>query len=96
MNIQINAVNFAIAQRLTDFTKDKIEKLYKMYDEIVGIDINYKTENISGEENKTAEVLVKVPGNDLFAGKTSKTFEQALDEAVDALKKQIEKRKKAK
>lgn len=95
MNIQINAVNFAIAQRLTDFTKDKIEKLYKMYDEIVGIDINYKTENVSGEENKTAEVLVKVPGNDLFAGKTGKTFEQALDEAIDALKKQIEKRKKA-
>ncbi len=96
MNIQINAVNFAITQRLTDFTKDKIEKIYKTYDEIVGIEVNFKTENVSGEENKSAEVLVKVPGNDLFASKTSKTFEQALDETAVAIRKQIEKRKKSK
>ena len=32
-------------------------------------------------------------GNDLFASKVSKSFEESTDEAIDALKKQLEKYK---
>jgi putative sigma-54 modulation protein len=34
-----------------------------------------------------------VPGNDLFAKKQSKSFEEATDIAVDALRKQLTKHK---
>ncbi len=93
MNILINPVNFNIEESLKDHTQKKMEKLYGLYEGIVGIEVNYKLENNSEDSNKTAEVRVKVPGNDLFAGKTGKSFEESLDACMDALRKQVEKHK---
>ncbi len=45
------------------------------------------------QENKITEIILKVPGTELFAKKQCKTFEEATDLAVDALKRQIEKNK---
>jgi len=45
------------------------------------------------QENKIAEIILKVPGTELFAKKQCKTFEEAADLAIDALKRQIEKNK---
>jgi putative sigma-54 modulation protein len=36
---------------------------------------------------------MQIPGYDLYAKKQSKTFEEAADTAIDALKKQLEKYK---
>ena len=93
MNILINPVNFNIEASLNDHTQKKMEKLYGLYEGIVGIEVNYKLENNTEDSNKTAEVRVKVPGNDLFAGKTTRSFEESLDACMDALRKQVEKHK---
>jgi len=93
MNIKINPVNFAIEASLTEYATKRAEKLYQMYDGTVGIEVTLKLENSSGDNNKTAELMWKVPGNDLFAGKTSKSFEEALDQASEALRKQLDKHK---
>jgi putative sigma-54 modulation protein len=42
-------------------------------------------------ENKIAEVKLSIPGKELFAKKQCKTFEEATDVAVEALRKQIDK-----
>ena len=39
------------------------------------------------------EIKINVPGKELFARKKSKSFEEATDEAVDALRRQINKHK---
>jgi putative sigma-54 modulation protein len=93
MNIKLNPVNFSIEAELTDYATKRAEKLYQMYDGTVGIEVTLKLENSTGDNTKTAELLWKVPGNDLFAGKTSKTFEEALDHASEALRKQLDKYK---
>ena len=42
--------------------------------------------------NKEASVRLNVPRNeDLFANKVADTFEEAIDNCVDALKRQLEK-----
>jgi len=44
-------------------------------------------------ENKITEIKVEYPRGPLFARKQSKTFEEATDLVVDALKRQIVKQK---
>ena len=41
--------------------------------------------------NKTVEIRIKIRGNDALAGKTAKTFEEACDETVAALRRQLKK-----
>lgn len=93
MKVNIQAVNFNVDRKLVDFVNKKTEKLEKFYDKIVGIDVFLKVENTSEKENKTADVLVKIPGDDLVVKKTCKTFEESVDLAADALERLLVKRK---
>lgn len=93
MNIQVNDVNFNAEEHLVDFARKKAEKMYQLHDGVLGVEVNMKLENNKEEENKTAEIRVLVPGNDVFAKKTEKTFEAAIDASILALKKQMEKLK---
>jgi putative sigma-54 modulation protein len=45
------------------------------------------------KSNKIAEVRILLPGKELFAKKQSKTFEEATDLAVEALRRQVRKYK---
>jgi putative sigma-54 modulation protein len=93
MNIKINAVKFSASKQLEAFIESKVQKLGQFSEDILGAEIFLKLENVQDMENKIAEIRIDIPGNDLFVKKQSKTFEEAVDEAVDALKKQIAKAK---
>ena len=43
--------------------------------------------------NKDASIKLVVKGDELFAEKQADTFEEAIDVVIDALKRQLEKRK---
>ena len=89
MNINISSLHFKADQKLEAFINEKVEKLGKMHDGIIGAEVTLKLENTDKPENKTAEIRIKIRGNDALAAKTAKTFEEATDDAVDALKKQL-------
>ena len=91
MNVNISSLHFKTDQKLEVFITDKVEKLNKVYDNIIGAEVILKLENTETAENKTAEIKILVRGNDAIACKTSKTFEAATDLAIDALKKQLKK-----
>ena len=93
MNVTINAVKFKADQKLEDFIQDKVGKLSGVYDGIIGSEVVLKIDNVTQPENKTAEIRLLIKGNDLFASKQSKSFEEATDSAVDALRKQLDKHK---
>jgi ribosomal subunit interface protein len=93
MNISFNSVHFKADQKLEAFISEKLEKLSKIHDGIIGFDVTLKLENTEKPENKMVEVRAKVRGNDAIAHKMAKTFEEATDEVVDALKKQLLKAK---
>jgi len=93
MNIIVRDLNFNAEQHLLDYAKKKAEKIYNLYEGIVGIEVNMRLENNSEEANKTSEIIVKVPGNDLFAKKTSASFEEATDSCTEAIRKQVTKHK---
>ncbi len=93
MNIKINSVKFAADQKLEKFVESKVKKLMMFNDDIIGAEVFLKLENTQNMQNKIAEIRVEIPGNELFAKKQSKTFEESTDNAIDALKRQIKRHK---
>jgi putative sigma-54 modulation protein len=93
MNIRINAVKFDADTKLVDFIEKKVSKLARYFDDIINAEVFLKLSNTPELENKVVEIKLYIPGNDLFAQKHSKTFEESTDDAVDAIKQQILKHK---
>jgi len=89
MNINISAVRFKTDQKLEAFINEKVDKLEKVYDNIIGAEVTLKVENSEQPENKTAEIRMKIKGYDALASKTAKSFEEAVDLGVEALRKQL-------
>ena len=93
MKVNINSVHFKTDQNLEAFIQEKIDKLVNYYDGIIGSDVHLKVSNNGDPENKIAEIRLNIKGYDLYAKKQCKSFEEATDTAVDALKKQLKKHK---
>lgn len=89
MEIKINSVGFSASSQLEDFIQKKMVKLDKYHDGIVSTDVALKLEKDDNLENKVAEVTVSVKGQDIFAKKNAKKFEEAIDELYDVLKRQL-------
>ena len=89
MKVMINSVHFKADQKLEDFITQKVEK----YSEVINAEVSLKLDNTDTPENKIADVRLVLRGDDLYASKQSKTFEESIDTSIDALKKQLEKYK---
>ena len=80
MDIKINAVGFSASAQLEDFIQKKLAKLEKYNDAILSVEVALKLEKDDNLENKVAEVNVSIKGQDVFAKKNAKKFEEAIDE----------------
>ena len=93
MKVSINSVHFKADNRLEQFIEKKVSKLSGFYEEVIGSEITLKIDKAETNDNKIAEIRVQIPGYDLFAKKQGNTFEEATDQVVNALRKQLEKHK---
>lgn len=89
MDIKINAVGFSASAQLEDFIQKKLTRLEKYNDAILSMDVALKLEKDDNLENKVAEVNVNIKGQDVFAKKNAKKFEEAIDELYDVIKRQL-------
>ena len=89
MEIKINAVGFSASSQLEDFIQKKISKLDKYHDGIIGSEVTLKKKKDDNLENKVVEVLLNVKGQEVFAKKNAKKFEEAVDELYDVVKRQL-------
>ncbi len=93
MDIKVKAVHFDADKKLVEFVNEKVNKLDQFFDNIVSSEVHLKLGSSAENENKIAEIKILVPGKELFAKKNSKSFEEATDLCVDALKRQVQKHK---
>ena len=93
MDINVNSIHFTADKKLKQLIQTKVNKLSTFHDGIIGADVNLKVDKSDTRENKIAEVKVFIKGGDLFAKKQSKTFEEAVDECIDAARRQLQKHK---
>ena len=96
MDVRIQAVNFEIAQRLTDHINKKAERLGRHYPAITTVDVILKVVKPESANNKEVVVTVVAPGIKATVGtKTADSFEEAYDKALEAIDGQLERIKKA-
>ena len=90
MKLQVHSIHFDADIKLIDFIQKKLNKLETFYDRLVDGEVFLRLNN-EGIENKTVEIKLRVPGNQLFAIEMARSFEAATDLAADALRTQLKK-----
>ncbi|MBA4146442.1 MAG: ribosome-associated translation inhibitor RaiA [Azospira oryzae] len=90
MKLQVHSIHFDADRKLIDFIQKKVDKLETFYDRLVDGEVFLRLNN-EGVENKTVEIKLNVPGNNLFAKEQARSFEVATDMATEALRNQIKK-----
>jgi len=94
MKITVQSIHFNADKGLLEFIQKKADKLDTFYDKIINGEVYLKLENVEDEANKITEIKIQLPGNQLFAKEQCKTFEEATDQAIESIRKQIAKHKK--
>ncbi len=93
MKVNIQSVKFDADKRLIEFVENKMDKLDRFAERATGADVILKLDKDHEKGNKVATITIHIPGDDLVAEDRAKSFEEAVDNAIDALKRQIEKAK---
>ncbi|MCF8277180.1 MAG: ribosome-associated translation inhibitor RaiA [Flavobacteriales bacterium] len=93
MKVKIQSIHFDADEKLINFIESKIDKLNTYSNSIIDSEVFLRLDKSSSAENKIAEIKLLVPGNDLFAKRQCKSFEEATDLAVEALRRQLKKQK---
>ncbi len=93
MKVFVQSVNFNADKDLIDFIEKKVNGLEKYYDKIVDSEVFLKVQQTSEKENKTVDIKINIPGNDIVVKKQCKTFEEGTMVAVDSLKRKLTKEK---
>ena len=91
MDVRVQSIHFEADTKLVDFVNEKVTKLTQFHDRIIGAEVFLRIDKNDQNANKVAEIKLAVPGKDLFAKKQSKSFEEATDQVVEALRRQIRK-----
>ena len=89
MDIQIHSIHFDADKDLLSFIKFKLNKLITFNDSIISADVFLKIEKNNEMENKLVDIKIKVPGKELFAKRQAISFEAAVDEVTEALRRQV-------
>jgi ribosomal subunit interface protein len=93
MQIQILSTHFEADRELLDLVTKKFKRFEKLYSRIERCNVILKHEKDSRNKKCVVEVRLAVPGKDIFASESGKTYEQAIEQLLDDLKKQVVKRK---
>lgn len=93
MELQIQSVRFDADAKLLEFIEKKLAKLETFFDKIVSADVILKLEADDEKENKLVDIKLNVPGSVLISSEGARTFEEAVDEAADSLRRQLIKHK---
>ena len=89
MNTQIQSLGFDATKNLQKLINHRLEKIAQVSDRILEAKVILKLDKSDVQENKVCEIRLAIPGNDLFAKKKAASFEQALDQVIHALEKQV-------
>ncbi len=93
MQVKVQSIHFDADIQLIAFIEEKLSKLGQFHDRIIRGDVFLRLDKSDNMENKIAEIKLSIPGKELFASKQCKSFEEATDSAVEALRRQISKHK---
>ena len=89
MKLTIQSLHFDATQQLKDFANQKVSKLDLFFDGIISAEVVLSLDKADNTENKVSKITLSVPNDMLIAEKQCKSFEEGIDLAYDALRKQL-------
>ena len=89
MELSVKSIKFDATDQLQAFIQKKVTKLEKFCSDIRKVEVSLKVVKPATALNKQASIKVLLPGEDLFVEKTCDTFEEAIDQSMPALEKQL-------
>ncbi len=92
MEIIIQSPHFIINDKLKEFTQAKAEKLLKYDSRILKCEITLKLDKSDTDNNKECEIIINQRRSQFFASRRCSTFEEAINESVRAMIKQLKKK----
>jgi putative sigma-54 modulation protein len=89
MEITIHSIHFETSQQLEAFIQKKVGRLAKFNDGVFSADVTLKVVKPETNTNKDAAIKLFAPGREFFAQEVADTFEEAIDNCVDKLERQV-------
>lgn len=93
MDVSIQAINFDATDKLKAFITKKVERMQRHYPAITSVDVKLTVVKPETAMNKEAVMVVLQPQEEMVGNKVANTFEEAVDLCIEAIEKQIEKKK---
>ena len=94
MEVQIQSVKFDAGKQLLEFIQKKMDRVDRFVDERAsGAEVVHRLDPDSEKGNKVVVISLRVPGGDIRVEERAFTFEEAIDNSMDIIKRQIEKAK---
>ncbi len=94
MEVRIQSLNFDATEKLQSFIEKKVQKLERFYEGIAQVEVVLKVVKPETSNNKEAGIKVKPSsGGEFYASKICDSFEEAVDESLEALERQLVKYK---
>ena len=87
MEIKIKALKFEAGEQLTAFGEKKVSRLSRFCEDLAD-EVEVALEDHL-KQGKQAKIQIHVPGEELIIERTADTFENAITEAVDAMKEKL-------
>lgn len=89
MEVRIQSIHFDATEQLQAFIQKKAIRLEKYYEDIRKVEVILKVVKPETAKNKEVAIRVFVPNEELYAEKVCDTFEEAVDNGLEAISKQL-------
>lgn len=94
MEIRVQSLKFDADQKLLDFVEKKVSKLERFDAGITDVDVVLSL--LEKPENKNVKLQIHVPGGSQVIERNAKSFEEAVNDSVDAMKEKLTRNKEKK
>ena len=92
MENTIKSIHFDATEKLQELIPTKLNRLSRHFENATKAEVNLTVVKPETANNKEAAIKLTVPEQgELFASKIADTFEEAVDVAIEALERQLEK-----
>ncbi len=92
MEIKIKSIHFDATEKLQEFITKKLNRLTRHFENVTKAEVSLTVVKPETANNKEAAIKLTVPEQgELFASKVADSFEEAVDVAIEALERQLEK-----
>jgi putative sigma-54 modulation protein len=96
MEIKIQSLHFEASRQLESFIQKKVKRLAKFDGDITVAEVTLRVTKPETNANKEVSIRLSAPGPDFFAQEVADTFEEAIDNSIEKLERQIIKAKEKK